>query len=333
VSDSGVIGAVPPYWRADIHISEDLDEEVGRLNGFDQITPVLPKRDFTAVSPDEFDVFRQKVRQVLARAGANEVLTYSFVHGDVITRAGQSTENAYRIVNSISPDLQYYRLSLTPSLLTLLHPNAKVGYKSFAVFELNKTHSKVYGMDGDVPTEIDKLALALKSNGDGAAYYGAKYLLEYLTKMLGIAVEYKAIERIGIIGEYASSVRKAFKLDEKTAGFELDPRALYAAMQSSGFIYEPLSRYPSTERDVTYVVASDTPYAAIQNAALALKRSGVQVVMIPKAIYQAEGSSTKNITLRFTLTPYEKTLASDEANAIIASVSDGVIAATGATII
>jgi phenylalanyl-tRNA synthetase beta chain len=327
------------------------------LNGFDQITPVLPKRDFTAVSPDEFDVFRQKVRQVLARAGANEVLTYSFVHGDVITRAGQSTENAYRIVNSISPDLQYYRLSLTPSLLTLLHPNAKVGYKSFAVFELNKTHSKVYGMDGDVPTEIDKLALALKSNGDGAAYYGAKYLLEYLTKMLGIAVEYKAIDstddesapydhkrsatiydklsgkRIGIIGEYASSVRKAFKLDEKTAGFELDPRALYAAMQSSGFIYEPLSRYPSTERDVTYVVASDTPYAAIQNAALALKRSGVQVVMIPKAIYQAEGSSTKNITLRFTLTPYEKTLASDEANAIIASVSDGVIAATGATII
>ena len=357
VSDSGVIGALPPYWRADIHISEDLDEEVGRLNGFDQITPVLPKRDFTAVSPDGFDVFRQKVRQVFARAGANEVLTYSFVHGDVITRAGQSTENAYRIVNSISPDLQYYRLSLTPSLLTLLHPNAKVGYKSFAVFELNKTHSKAYGMDGDVPTEIDKLALALKSDGDGAAYYDAKYLLEYLTKMLGIAVEYKAIDstddesapydhkrsatiydklsgkRIGIIGEYASSVRKAFKLDEKTAGFELDPRALYAAMQSSGFIYEPLSRYPSTERDVTYVVSSDTPYAAIQNAALAVKRSDVQVVMTPKAIYQAEGSSTKNITLRFTLTPYEKTLASDEANEIIASVSDGVVAATSATII
>lgn len=357
VSDSGVIGAVPPYWRADIHISEDLDEEVGRLNGFDQITPVLPKRDFRAVSPDGFDVFRQKVRQVLARAGANEVLTYSFVHGDVIARAGQSTENAYRIVNSISPDLQYYRLSLTPSLLTLVHPNAKASYKSFAVFELNKTHSKAYGMDGDVPVEIDKLALALKSNGDGAAYYDAKYLLEYLMKMLGVTLEYKAIDstddesapydhkrsatiydkssgkRIGIIGEYASSARKAFKLDEKTAGFELDSRALYAAMQSSGFIYEPLSRYPSTERDVTYVVSSDTPYAAIQNAALAVKRSDVQVVMTPKAIYQAEGSSTKNITLRFTLTPYEKTLASDEANEIIASVSDGVVAATGATII
>ncbi|HEU4715833.1 MAG TPA: phenylalanine--tRNA ligase subunit beta, partial [Candidatus Saccharimonadales bacterium] len=38
----------PPYWRGDIHIPEDIIEEVGRINGFDFIEPILPRRDFTA---------------------------------------------------------------------------------------------------------------------------------------------------------------------------------------------------------------------------------------------------------------------------------------------
>jgi phenylalanyl-tRNA synthetase beta chain len=78
-----------PFWRADIHILEDVVEEIGRLNGFDLIAPTLPRRDFTAVRPSEFDQLRAKIRAALARAGANEALTYSFVHGNVLEKAGQ----------------------------------------------------------------------------------------------------------------------------------------------------------------------------------------------------------------------------------------------------
>jgi len=73
-----------PYWRADIHIVEDIVEEIGRLNGFDNVEPTLAERDFTAVRPSTFDGFRGKVRDALVRAGANEVLTYSFIHGDIL---------------------------------------------------------------------------------------------------------------------------------------------------------------------------------------------------------------------------------------------------------
>ena len=31
-----------PFWRTDIHIPEDIIEEVGRLSGYDNIAPVLP---------------------------------------------------------------------------------------------------------------------------------------------------------------------------------------------------------------------------------------------------------------------------------------------------
>ena len=360
VNDKGLIVAVPPYWRADIHISEDLDEEVGRLNGFDSITPTLPKRDFTAVSPDDFDQFRAKVRKTLARAGANEVLTYSFVHGDVLKKAGQNIDNAYRIVNSISPDLQYYRLTLTPNLLGLAHPNAKAGYDDFALFELNKTHSKVFGTDEDgLPKEVDLLALVVRRKvANGSTYYSARKLLDYLGESLGLVFSYTPIEvdpgydesapfdykrsamvyagetYIGIVGEYKATVGKAFKLPEGIAGFELDPRALLRAAEAAGTGYAPLSRYPSTERDVCYQVTAETQYAAIHKAAMAAAVSDdVRIDITALDIYQAEGSATKNVTLRYALTPFAKTLSSDEANALVSAISDSVIAATHATII
>lgn len=359
VNDQSVIGATAPYWRADIHISEDLDEEVGRLNGFDTIVPALPGRDFTAVSPDDFDIFRQSVRDTLTRAGANEVLTYSFVHGDVIKKANQNGENAYRIVNSISPELQYYRLSLTPSLLSLVHANVKSGYKTFALYELNKAHSKLFGISHDVPNEVDLLALTVTSNTTGAAYYQAKRLLDYVARSLAISLEYRVItnefqddinapfdyrrsatvhdavtgEYIGVVGEYKSGVRKSFKLSEKSAGFELDPRSLFAAYGQRQNTYKPLSRYPSTDRDVTYRVASTVSYSSLQKAAVSSSDSGVDIVVAPQAMYQAQDADTKNITLRFTLTPYEKTLSSDEANALIDTISNRVIESTNAVVV
>lgn len=360
VNDKGVIAVTPPYWRADIHISEDLDEEVGRLNGFDTIVPTLPQRDFTAVSPDEFDQFRSKVRKVLARAGANEVLTYSFVHGDLIKKTGQNIDNAYRIVNSISPDLQYNRLTLTPSLLNLVHPNAKAGYDDFALFELNKAHSKAFGMDSDnTPKETDFLALTVRKKSGGTGYFEAKRLLDYLGSQFHVTFIYTSLdgdpgydesapyddkrsamvsdkitgEYIGIIGEYKSMVKKAFKLEGAVAGWELDPRALLKAARTASNGYEPLSKYPSTDRDVCYQVADDVPYGTLYAAAESVTHTAVRVAINLLDIYQPQASDTKNVTLRFTLTPTEKTLSSDEANKLVDVISEKVISATKANII
>jgi len=43
-----------PYWRQDIHLPEDIIEEVGRLAGYDTINLTVPRRDFVAVQPNEF---------------------------------------------------------------------------------------------------------------------------------------------------------------------------------------------------------------------------------------------------------------------------------------
>lgn len=364
VDDKGSISVTPPFWRADIHIIEDLIEEVGRLNGFDSIEPTLPHRDFTAVSPDGFDELRALLRKTLARAGANEILTYSFVHGDLLQKAGQKREDSYRITNSISPDLQYYRQTLTPSLLAHIHPNIKNGFDSFALFELNKAHDKPASLDEDgVPKEFDYLALAIadKKSPKGAPYYAAKRTLDYLASLLQLELVYTSIEQdpgtpvsapyeyrrsaivsdkasgeyIGIVGEYKKSVQKAFKLPDYAAGFELDPRVIYRATQKTGTTYRRLSRYPSTERDICFQVRSDVSYRKILDVVNdVLSEQQLETSVKPVDIYQAEDEPTaKNITIRITLTSHEKTLTGDEVATLIERVSQRVMSDLDAKVI
>ncbi|HXY18301.1 MAG TPA: phenylalanine--tRNA ligase subunit beta, partial [Candidatus Nitrosopolaris sp.] len=110
----GSLKITPPFWRMDIAIPEDIVEEVGRLYGYDKLPVVLPPRDLSPVQPNPRVVFKDRLRDILSRAGANEVLTYSFVHGSLMQKVGQDPKDAYRIANALSPDVQYYRLSLTP---------------------------------------------------------------------------------------------------------------------------------------------------------------------------------------------------------------------------
>src|SRR6185312_563071 len=124
-----------PFWRTDIELREDVVEEIGRLYGYDHLPLELPKRDLTPAPQDPQLYLKAQARSILATAGANEALTYSFVHGELLNKVGQDPSNAFQIANALSPDLQYYRLSLLPSLLDKVHANLKAGYDRFALFE------------------------------------------------------------------------------------------------------------------------------------------------------------------------------------------------------
>ena len=137
----GELVVTAPFWRTDIEIPEDVVEEVGRLYGYDHLPLELPKRDVSPTIKNPLLALKAEIRERLSKAGANEVLTYSFVHGDLLDKVGQDKQQAYQLSNALSPDLQYYRLSLMPSLLEKIHPNIKAGYDRFALFELGKAHT------------------------------------------------------------------------------------------------------------------------------------------------------------------------------------------------
>lgn len=349
-----------PWWRADIHIPEDIIEEIGRLNGFDNIEPVLPRRDMMAVRPSGFEQFCDNLRRRLVRAGANEVLSYSFVHGDQLRRAGQDPAEAFRITNALSPDLQYYRLSILPSLLDKVNMNLRQKFDQFALFELGKVHKKgaMDPHEPDVPAEFPRLDLVIASRSEnGAAYFQAKKMLEFgleindltfqafdendhLKANLALfepkrsAIVKLGEQEIGVVGEFKASVRRSFKLPDYSAGFSLALDVLFSNVDKNKSNYQPLSRYPAVERDICFQVKPAISYGEIIEAIqLAIQDIDIAIDYRPFDIYQPGDAATKNITLRMTFKPYDRTLTNEEVNTMVGRITDRVSGATGAKII
>ncbi len=366
--EDDVLRCATPWWRTDINIDEDVIEEIGKINGFDNIAPTLPNRDFTAVSPSDFDRMRENLRAKLVRAGANEILSYSFVHGDLLKKVGQNPENAFRITNAISPDLQYYRISLTPSLLDKIHMNVRQKFDNFALFEINKVHEKPH-MDPDenaVPLEMNRLALVMTdAKKSGSAYYDAKQMLEFALGDLASQLSYELLpenagetnaaamyepkrsalvmlgdEKLGAIGEFRSSVRKALKLPDYTAGFEISLDALFAVFAKSAPEYFAMSKFPGTEKDVCFQVAKNVKYADILGDAQNAMRENIAEIsqkfeweLEPLDIFAKEDSDTKNVTIRVKLNNHERTLTGEESAEIVSWIADAVCERTGAKVI
>ena len=361
IKDNGdVIEATAPYWRSDIHIAEDVIEEVGRLYGFDNIIPTLPLRKVTPTPPAEFDIFRNKMRLILKSAGANEVYQYSFVHGDLLNKNNQDTNNSYRIINALSPELQYYRQSLVPGLLSLVHPNIKQGYEEFGIYEINKIHSKDLGLNSErVPVESDSVGFVIssKKNKQGASYYSAKTILDYLMQQLGVryevipmtdkdkSPEYAPFEprrsgkiisgkiTLGVIGEFTSNVISSNKLSENTAGFEINTRELYGSMSKIGSSYRAISKYPKTSRDVCLQVDVNTNFSQIMKILSSGVNEELETNISAVDVYSPEGSEKKNITVSITFEPLNKTLTSAEVNDMLAKILNKVVTELGAKII
>jgi phenylalanyl-tRNA synthetase beta chain len=160
-----------PFWRTDIEQKEDVVEEVGRLYGFDQLDLKLPLRTTKPAGKNLLNDFKTALRNKLAAGGANEVLSYSFVHGDLLKKTGLDDVDkwAFHLRNALSPDLQYYRTSLLPSLLSKVHPNIKSDMvrsddNEFVLFEIGKAHVKKHVDEEKLPTEFERLALVVAAD-------------------------------------------------------------------------------------------------------------------------------------------------------------------------
>lgn len=190
----------PPFWRTDLEIPEDIVEEVGRLYGYDKLPLDLPMRTAKPAALNLSIETKNRLRQILGSAGANELLTYSFVHGNLLDKVGQDKNIAYQLSNALSPDLQYYRLSLTPSLLDKVHLNLKSDMvrtedNEFALFEIGKAHVKGQPDpdEPNLPKELHALSLVFAADDktasrkySGAPFYQARNYLGYLLSTFGV---------------------------------------------------------------------------------------------------------------------------------------------------
>ena len=343
---------IAPFWRTDLELPEDIVEEVGRLYGFDKLPRQLPMRSIKPAPRNPRRQLKQAIRQSLSRAGANEVLTYSFVHEHVLKNAEQDPSRAYRLSNALSPDLQYYRTSVLPSLLDKVHANIKAGHDEFMLFEIGKIHDKELPLtDENLPSEqtfVDGVYASKKPRA-GAPFYKARKLVDRLLADINVEADFVKIAesgadvpapfdsqrsawivaknggKLGIVGELSQTARRNFKLPDYTAAFSLDIEKLQDNLaENREYNYRPLSRYPSTTRDISLKMQSAVDYASVYACAeeVAKKHRELQISITPIAIYQPkDDDSIKTVTLSVKFTSAERTLTDKDTAPIIEEIA------------
>ena len=306
----GLLDISVPVWRTDIHIKEDIIEEVGRLLGYDNIEPTLPRHE-TAVRNKMLQL-KTRVRDIMSSFGANEVLTYSFVSEKLLKKAGLEIANSYKIINSISPELQFVRQSIVPSLLDKAYMNQKIPFDAFGLFEINKVYQKSWGMDGEsVPVEKMRMGFVLAERKNvGTPYYKAKFFVEKLLEELNISVKFLPVKMkiaeslpfepkraaeiwadetyLGVVGEFKNSVRHNFKLEDFVAGFELDMDAVLA-----------LEKVRKVDNNFEVRDKQDLTITTAEKYSVVLEKVQQKYPdarITPVSIYQPEGVTERNIT-------------------------------------
>ena len=339
-NEGGNLTVAAPLWRTDIHIKEDVIEEVGRLLGFDNLPLDFPRRPFVCPSYDSMLELKSKIRTVLSdRLGCNELLTYSFVSKALQEKANEDPEDSYQIVNSISPELECFRQSLLPSLLDKAYDNEKAGYKNFTLYELNQITKKSFGLNEEnVP--VMQTELGLVTFGD---YYRAKHILGELGRALAINFEIRPIDdsnileplhagaiyldnaRIGEFGEVKASVLKKFKLAPTISAlsFNLEP-CLSTEKQRKTSV--KLSKFPFVSRDLTLRVKDDVKFADVESGIenVLSQISDIIYILEPVSIFKKPKDDQKNLSFHLEIANKTKTLDSKEISDIIEQVTNSL---------
>jgi phenylalanyl-tRNA synthetase beta chain len=269
-----------PWWRTDISCTADLVEEVARIIGYDNI----PTTMLGAPLPEHESVpmlaLRGKLRSILVSCGFQEVLTYSLTSLEVMSRLSPELRLKgavpVKVANPMSRDHEYLRTSLRTGLLSVLARNQKYEENGIRLFEIGKVF---LSQEKDLPQEKEMLCAVLSSSQGGLSWRGeaepvdffiAKGVLETLLSRLELAATSEAGEdeglipgrsaditvgndKVGVIGELHPKVSEAFELSGTAYLIEIDLTKLESSTGGPKK-YEPISRYPSTTRDIALLV-------------------------------------------------------------------------------
>ncbi len=122
----------PPSFRYDFFCKEDLVEEYGRLEGYDQIPEILPQLDVFPTAQDPQYIQNKVMSDILVELGLNQAYNYNF---------SSSIEEA-KLVGSIdawlNPDMQASPIKSV--VVKLQEDGTAVSANPLANFNLNELH-------------------------------------------------------------------------------------------------------------------------------------------------------------------------------------------------
>ena len=329
--DSVLEVTVPSYRTTkDISCKADLIEEIGRMIGYDNITPVSPMLAVKPVRLSAVKQFHRKIQDFMVLQGKSlQIMTYPLTGADLLTKAIWPVMNEHLVlVNSLSIEQDRMRPSIIPSVIEMVSNNQK-NYDAFSFFELGRSYL-------DYEKERSQLVIGLYSK-DQTRFLELVNTTEKLFSALNVGInlapkndkfpntvvpsqwagvhpnEYLNIQ---VMGKYCGAlttvhplVLKNFKVKGFLALAVIDITDIEAREVKDKTKYSPISKFPSSSCDFTVVMDKDAPAAGAINALSSLKQKEIKSRSIVDVFIMNE--TQKAVSIRTVFEDSEKTLSAE----------------------
>jgi phenylalanyl-tRNA synthetase beta chain len=342
VLGDGEWDVLPPVFRLDVTIPEDLVEEVGRVYGYDRVPPTLPGRRRETWSPSVPSLGRRldAAREVLAGAGFTETWNPALVSGRTLESL-RVDAHAMKVSNALSDDMDTLRTSLVPSLVGVVALNRDRGRADVRVYEMASAFLAPVGDKTEQPQEPLRLGAVASAGSAGEAgrkaFYAMKSVLDGCLAALGAppcTYQRAAAElfhpgrcaavimegrQLGYIGELHPTVVGGAKVEGRLVAIEIDLEPVLAVSRIPRA--QPLPRFPAIERDLAVVVEDHVAAAALQAT---VHEAGGEFLEHARAFDEYHGPQVpeghKSIAFTLTFRSPERTLTDAEVDRVIVEI-------------
>jgi phenylalanyl-tRNA synthetase beta chain len=330
----GVFSVTVPGWRAtkDVAIKDDLVEEVGRMVGYDSITPRAPLIPSSVPPGNPERKFQHEVRNVFVDQGFTEVYNYSFISEESARAFGFDPAAHERVANPIASDQALMRTSLLPGIWKNIVENGK-HKDAFRLFEIGlEIHKRGSGL----PEEIPHLMAALYDRqGDGAAgLFEIKRAAECLMPgARACPAEPRSFEHPARSADLLWKGQAAGRLFElhpslvesgRAAVLDLDLRVV-ESLSAGEIKYTPIRRYPSSAFDLSVVAGLREHAGKLESSVASFAGPLLESIEFVRQYTGAPlEEGRKSVSFRLTVGSPERTLSSEEVGEIRARIIEGM---------
>jgi phenylalanyl-tRNA synthetase beta chain len=218
---------------------------------------------------------RRLLRQVLLGLGISEAMPNPFLAPDTLAQAGL-VGPTIRITNPLVEEESVLRTSLRPGLLQAVVFNESHRRLGARLFEIGRVYPPG---SGELPDEHEVLCIVLAGESAPAAMKVWREIADALG--VGARVDQGRVpaglhatrsatlqagkDPIGAVGEFDPAVLQRFDVSERVAVVELDLDDVLGRLPKP-VLWRPVSRYPSSDLDLAFVVPDSVPAERVEKA-------------------------------------------------------------------